>query len=67
MGFGRNATLYALEPGKVVITCEKFDPNWAHFWVKHYYGGREQQTIFKKYFNIIPEPQHQRFKLIDEI
>ncbi|XP_072942022.1 large ribosomal subunit protein bL27m [Epargyreus clarus] len=67
VGFGRNGSLFAMEAGKVVITCEKFDPFWDHTWVQRHYAGREQQTIFKKYFNVIPEPQHQRFKLIDEV
>ncbi|XP_026748181.1 50S ribosomal protein L27 [Galleria mellonella] len=67
VGFGRNGTLFAMEAGRVVVTCEKFDPNWEHTWVQRLYGGREQQTILKKYFNVIPEPQHQRFKLIDEV
>ncbi|KAM3968082.1 mitochondrial ribosomal protein L27 [Aphomia sociella] len=67
VGFGRNGTLFAMEAGRVVVTCEKFDPNWDHTWVQRIYGGREQQTILKKYFNIIPEPQHKRFKLIDEV
>ncbi|KAL0839401.1 hypothetical protein ABMA28_016126 [Loxostege sticticalis] len=67
VGFGRNGTLFAMEAGRVVVTCEKFDPNWDHTWVQRIYGGREEQTIYKKYFNVIPEPQHQRFKLIDEV
>ncbi|XP_063636393.1 large ribosomal subunit protein bL27m [Cydia splendana] len=67
VGFGRNGTLFAMEPGKVVVTCERFDPNWEHTWVQRVYGGREQQTIYKKYFNVIPESQHQRFKLVDEV
>ncbi|KAJ0179225.1 hypothetical protein K1T71_004937 [Dendrolimus kikuchii] len=67
VGFGVNGTLFAMEAGKVIITCEKFDPNWEHTWVQRMYAGREQQKIFKKYFNVIPEPQHQRFRLIDEI
>ncbi|CAH2238570.1 39S ribosomal protein L27, mitochondrial [Pararge aegeria] len=67
VGFGRNGTLFAIEAGKVIVTCEKFDPNWEHTWVKRIYAGREQHTIFKKYFNVIPEPQHNRFKLIDEV
>ncbi|CAG5009863.1 unnamed protein product [Parnassius apollo] len=67
VGFGRNGTLFAMEAGKVVVTCEKFDPNWEHTWVQRLYAGRENQNIFKKYFNVIPEPQHNRFKLIDEV
>ncbi|XP_028172497.1 39S ribosomal protein L27, mitochondrial [Ostrinia furnacalis] len=67
VGFGRNGTLFAMEAGRVVVTCEKFDADWEHTWVQRIYGGREDQTIYKKYFNVIPEPQHQRFKLIDEV
>ncbi|CAH0717322.1 unnamed protein product, partial [Brenthis ino] len=67
VGLGRNGTLFAIEAGKVVVTCEKFDPDWEHTWVQRIYAGRENQTIFKKYFNVIPEPQHTRFKLVDEV
>lgn len=67
VGFGINGTLFAMEPGKVVVTCEKFDPNWDHTWVQRMYKGREHQVIYKKYFNVIPEQQHQRFKLVDAI
>lgn len=67
VGFGKNGTLFALEHGRVVVTCEKFEPNWEHTWVQRTYAGREDQTIYKKYFNVIPEPQHQRFKLVDEV
>ncbi|KAF9809919.1 hypothetical protein SFRURICE_002149 [Spodoptera frugiperda] len=67
VGFGRNGTLFAMEAGKVVVTCEKFDPNWEHTWVQRMYAGREQQVIMKKYYNVIPQPQHQRFKLVDEV
>lgn len=67
VGLGRNGTLFAMEAGKVVVTCEKFDPFWEHTWVQRIYSGREDQTIYKKYFNVIPEPQHNRFKLIDEV
>lgn len=56
-----------MEPGKVVVTCEKIDPNWEHTWVQRFYAGRESQTIYKKFFNVIPLPQHNRFKLIDTI
>lgn len=56
-----------MEHGRVCVTCEKTDPNWEHTWIQRHYAGREDQRFYKKYFNIIPEPQHQRFKLIDEI
>ncbi|XP_018308684.1 50S ribosomal protein L27 [Mycetomoellerius zeteki] len=67
VGFARNGSLFAIEPGKVVVTCEKVDLNWDHPCVKRYYAGRENQVIYKKHFNIIPNPQHNRFKLIDII
>lgn len=67
VGFGRNATLFAIEAGRVMITCEKIDPNLHHAWIKRSYAGRENQVIYKKYFNVIPDPQHNRFKLIDRI
>ncbi|XP_012231675.1 large ribosomal subunit protein bL27m [Linepithema humile] len=67
VGFGKDGTLFALEAGKVLVTCEKIDPNWDHSWVKNAYGGRENQVIYKKYFNVLPDPQHNRFKLINII
>lgn len=56
-----------MEPGKVIVTCEKVDLNWEHSWIKRNYAGRENQVIYKKHFNVIPIPQHNRFKLIDKI
>lgn len=67
VGFGKNATLFALTEGRVVVTCEKFNPNWDHTWIQRIYAGREDQIIFKKYFNVLPIQQHNRFKLVDEI
>lgn len=67
VGFGKNGNLFALEHGRVVVSCEKIDPKWEHPWIQRNYAGREGQTIFKKTFNIIPIPQHNRFKMIDEV
>lgn len=64
---GKNGTLFALIPGRVAVTCEEFNPNWDHTWNQRIYAGREDQTIRKKYFNVLPIEQHNRFKLIDEI
>lgn len=50
-----------------MVTCEKVDLNWEHSWVMRNYEGRTGQTFYKKYFNVIPEPQHTRFKLIDSM
>ncbi|XP_066993809.1 large ribosomal subunit protein bL27m [Anabrus simplex] len=67
VGFGKNGTLFALEAGKVVVTCEKIEPNWEHTWIMRNYAGRTGQTIYKKFFNVIPDQQHGRFKLLDKI
>lgn len=52
--------------GRVLVTCEETDPNWEHTWVQRCHGQR-QGTFYKKYFNVLPEKQHQNFRLIDEI
>lgn len=67
VGLGKNGTLFAMEHGRVYVTCEKTDPNWDHRWVQRHYAGREEQTIYKKFFNVVPEEQHLRFKLVEEI
>ncbi|CAD6231762.1 GSCOCG00001573001-RA-CDS [Cotesia congregata] len=67
VGFGKNGTLFAIVPGKVVVTCEKCDLNWNHTWVQRHYSDRKGEVIYKKHFNIIPEKQHDRFKLVDAI
>jgi large subunit ribosomal protein L27 len=62
-----NMHLIALKEGVVRVSCEKPDLNWDHSWNKLFYAGREGQTFYKKYFNIIPKPQHTRFKCIDQV
>ncbi|XP_066250171.1 large ribosomal subunit protein bL27 [Euwallacea similis] len=65
VGLGRNGTLFAIIPGKVVITCEKTDPDWGHTWVQRCHGHRQGTEFYKKYFNVLPQKQHQRFNLVD--
>ncbi|XP_030749313.1 uncharacterized protein LOC115877313 [Sitophilus oryzae] len=67
VGFGKNGTLFAIIPGKVMITCEKADVNWEHTWVERCHSHRKGVNFYKKYFNVIPEKQHQNFKLIDQV
>ncbi|XP_076628439.1 mitochondrial ribosomal protein L27 [Colletes latitarsis] len=67
VGMGKNGTLYALERGMVMITCEKINPSLTHPWAKMNYAGRENSVIYKKHFNVINEPQHDRFILIDTV
>ncbi|PSN36511.1 39S ribosomal protein L27 [Blattella germanica] len=67
VGFGRNGTLFAMEAGRVMVTCEQADPNWNHSWIIKHYEEKEGQTFYKKYFHVMPEPQKGHFKLIDRI
>ncbi|CAH2007690.1 unnamed protein product [Acanthoscelides obtectus] len=66
-GLGKNGTIFAITSGRVRITCEKADLNWDHSWVQRCHGHRKGVDFYKKYFNVIPDPQHQNFKLIDQI
>jgi large subunit ribosomal protein L27 len=66
VGWGVNGTLYAQVHGKVYVTCEKTDMNFDKPWIQRFFAGREGQTIYKKYFNVVPLPQHQRFRLVEE-
>jgi large subunit ribosomal protein L27 len=59
-------TLVALCDGTVKVTCEAFDPNFDHPLVVEHYSQRKG-TMYKKYFHVIPDPQHNRFKLIDVV
>lgn len=38
-----------------------------HVWVAKEFGGRNVENLYKKYFNVLPEKEHNRFKLIDKI
>nr|XP_022905845.1 uncharacterized protein LOC111417712 [Onthophagus taurus] len=67
VGLGRNGTLFAMIPGKVVVTCEETNPDWDHTWVQRCHGSRMGTKFYKKYFNVIPNPQHNNFKLIEQI
>ncbi|KAB0792364.1 hypothetical protein PPYR_14323 [Photinus pyralis] len=67
VGMGRNGTLYAKIPGTVIVSCEKTDPNWEHTWIQKNYSDREHTQFYKKYYNVVPKPQPQNFKLIDQV
>ncbi|CAH0393131.1 unnamed protein product [Bemisia tabaci] len=64
VAMGKNLTIFALKPGKVVWSTEKFDPDYNRQYIEQWYGHRKNDTILKKYMHIIPEPQHNDFKLV---
>lgn len=63
---GKNGTIYAMCNGKVIVTCEKVEPNFDNYWIQRFFADRGGQTFYKKYFNVVPTKQHQRFRLVDE-
>ncbi|KAI5713151.1 hypothetical protein M8J76_009218 [Diaphorina citri] len=67
VGFGARGTLFAMEKGKVKITVEKCNLNWKHTWVIANYSGQEGLPIYKKHIHVLPEEQHNRFRLVDEV
>ena len=67
VGLGLSGNLFALLPGRVAVTCERVNLNWAHTWVERAYSHRTDPKFYKKYFNVIPEPQHQNFRLISRV
>ena len=69
VSIGKDGSLYALESGKVVITCEKFQPNFSNYWVNKTFADRKgnMSNVYKKYFNVIADPLEPKFKLIDQV
>ncbi|XP_026274508.1 39S ribosomal protein L27, mitochondrial [Frankliniella occidentalis] len=68
VGFGKNGSIFAIKAGKVVMSSELAQPNWDHTWIQRLMPRRPDNIpIYKKYINIIPEPQHNRFKLLEAL
>ena len=53
----------------MLITCEKFEPNFEKFWTDRTYADRKgnMANVYKKYFHVLPEPLEPKFKLVDQI
>lgn len=67
VGILKDGTLYALCHGWVVVTCEQPNLDFEHAWVKRDLSHQEGRKFYKKYWNIIPYPENQRFRLVDEV
>lgn len=69
VGIGQDGSLYALEPGKVIITTEKFTPNFNKYFTERAYREKRENMghVYKKYFHVIPEPLEPNFQLVDQI
>jgi len=59
--------LVARKEGTVYYSCETPNLNWNEPRVQRYYSSRKKEVFFKKYVNVIPDPQHTRFRCIDSV
>lgn len=68
-GIDHDRAIYALCDGVMVITEEKFDPDWSHPLVSKVYmdGEDKRPAQYKRYINVIPKKRISEFKLIDEV
>ncbi len=64
VGCSRDLTLFALEPGRVVVSEEVLSP-YPH---SPLYPAVQAGRVFTKlFYHVIPETQHCRFKLISQV
>lgn len=66
-GIDDDRTIYSLCDGILIITEEKFDPDWTHPLVNHIYKKDELDLApsYKRYLHVIPKRRISEFKLID--
>ena len=52
-----------------MLTTELVEPNFDHDLVKRAlpYGIKPEEKLFRHYMHIIPDRQHQVFKLVDQV
>ena len=69
--FGWANQLHGTVDGRVIITTELADPDWDSYKVeKHILRGSQHlrsEKIFRQYIHVIPDVQHQYFKLVEQI
>lgn len=69
VGINNDRLLYALCDGIMVITEEKFNPDWNYKLTQTIYKDYDGNEIgvepFKRYINVIPKRRISEFKLID--
>lgn len=69
-GIDEHRTIYALCDGIMIITEDKFDPDWSYPLVKEVYiksDGRKLAPLYKRYVHVIPKKRIPEFKLIDVV
>merc|ERR1712018_470375 len=63
VGCGKDLTLFALEKGEVVITCEKLSPYPKSPLYPSVKSGR---VVYKRFYHVIPEEQKPLFRLVSQ-
>lgn len=66
-GIDDDRNIYSLCDGIMIITEEKFDPDWTHPLVKHIYKKNDVDMApsYMRYLHVIPKRRISEFKLID--
>lgn len=66
-GIDENRTIYALCDGVMVITEEKFNPDWTNPIVQKVYmvGKEKRAPEYARYIHVIPKKRISEFKLVD--
>jgi hypothetical protein len=68
-GIDEQRTIYALCDGIMVITEEKYNPDWDYPLVKEAYTNDNERIApaYKRYIHVIPKKRISEFKLIDKV
>lgn len=68
VGIDHDKTIYSLCDGVMIITEEKFEPDYSHPLVDWFYkdkAGNECAPLYKRYISVIPKKRISEFKLVD--
>lgn len=69
-GIDEHRNIYALCDGIMIVTEDKFDPDWTHPLVREVYmksDERKLAPLYKRYIHVIPKKRVSEFKLIDVV
>ena len=67
--FFSGTKLKATVHGRVMITTERTDPDWSdEKYTKRIFAGKFQdENFFQHLVHVIPDKDHQYFKLVDQV
>ncbi|XP_002736869.1 large ribosomal subunit protein bL27m-like [Saccoglossus kowalevskii] len=67
VGVGRDKTLFALQPGIVKYSKERWIPRLDTLWGMYVAPTLSDDDMMRTFVHIIPEPQKGKFKLVDQV